>query len=233
MSSPFVLTRLSQLRCVLRVLDTIKHERCFATYTADQSTYTTTFRRLYYKFRPDPIYNLEVIVKNTNYKMCLWLRMDGWCNLRDIKVYGMCREDRTWSHAVLSERFDEPLAITQALLQTMFNRIEIPEMLEENILGDIPVTSTTRYRFFKNVQQPCNERVRVLMIKYIQQRRMIRTFQKKHMVKRAWYGWLAHFYSPDTSGGYMEKRINSYQKIHGTSCNSTYGLLKDIRSILS
>ena len=155
---------------------------------------------------------LEVVIEKGPHKIMLWLITDGWRNIHDIRIFGFTENPDSnwkWASTQLSDAFEPYLKLAHTMLQIVFNRIECVKPTEHTrqLLYEYNPYKET---FMQNVGQPCNLKIRTILSSYIRHRRLIRTFRREQHVKRAWYAWIDHYYSPNTQFGFMQKKLRIY-----------------------
>tara|TARA_B110000483_G_scaffold234566_1_gene304836 strand:- start:291 stop:947 length:657 start_codon:yes stop_codon:yes gene_type:complete len=148
---------------------------------------------------------LRVFVAKGDLSLDAWLTTDGWRNIYDLRIYPRKKgKYDVWISTYFTctkpcvPNFDQHLDLMSEILKTMFDRIEAfdPASLLKATEWKWPGT-------FKN------ERTKTFMEK-IQQPHSLCTIRNSYMMKRAFHIWIHHYYSPDTSYGFMYKKSKLY-----------------------
>ena len=203
----FTVDRLSQFGYIGRVINEIDTHTYdyFAIYRQDD--FVIKLRRLCYRFKLNDRLAFEMMVQIGTYKLCLRFectRVNNWCDIYDIKVFGLHKERNMWSSVIVSPIFANHLEISKTILKMMFNRICTYEHM------DVKYSHTIKGKFIIQIQQPYNNRFRLMFLACWRRWQMVSQFRNKHIIKRAWYKWLEHFYAPDTQNGYMTIHAHSW-----------------------
>lgn len=199
MKNIIVCDTFAQLRFVKPILDenyVVQHEL---------NGFEITFRKLLFVQKAINPYDYEINIVKDNLKVIMWLSTCGWCNIRDIRIFGLVNYGEVfYQSVVLSKDFDKHLFIAKNILQFMFHRIEYVKRNDDN-----PSQSSKNF-FLEDVQQLMNHKMHSVIVYYTRLRQVVRRFQKKHLCKRILRLWVEHYYSPDTCNGFMDNRIKTY-----------------------
>ena len=148
---------------------------------------------------------LHVLVAKGDLRLDAWLTTDGWRNIYDLRIYPRKKGPYgVWMSTYFTcikppvPNFEEHLDLMSEILKTMFDRIECfdPASLLKESEWKWPGTFRNQRTkaFMENIQQPHS----------------VCTIRNSYMVKRAFRIWIHHYYSPDTSYGFMHKKAKLY-----------------------
>ena len=158
-------------------------------------------------------FNLEINVVRDGLRLYIWIAVNEHSCVHHVKIYGMEQMNAYLYFSIpIHSQFKDHLVLTKDILQNLFERIDIDkEHVHQQYSQNMYMNE-----FMQSLFQICGTQTRHTLSRSIRHRfDLIHASRHRHrtLYKHAWFTWLAHFYHPDTSHGYMSNRIKYFNFI--------------------